>query len=98
MSVATARTLAWAARNRFQNGGQGLGAFAVADEDHGAGAQVEDQREVAVPLADGHLVDGDFLEVLELGLAERLARFRFWMSLMMSQLTPQMVGDVLDGA
>ena len=50
--------------------GQGLDALAIADEDHGPAVQVEHHREVAVPLADGDLVDGDLPEVLQLGLAE----------------------------
>ena len=68
---------------------QGLGAFAVADEDHGPAFQVQDHRQVAVPFADGDFVDGDLLELVQLGRAKRRCRCRFWISLMMSQLTPK---------
>ena len=49
---------------------QGLDAFAVADEHHGPGEQIEDHGQVAVPLADGDFIDGDLLELVQLGLAE----------------------------
>ena len=54
----------------FPEGFQGLHALAVADEHHGAGQQVEDHGEVMTPLADGDFVDGDLLELVQLGLAE----------------------------
>src|SRR5713101_4708441 len=49
---------------------QGLDAFAVADENHSPRAEVEDHRQVMMPLADGDLIDGDFLEFVQLGLAK----------------------------
>jgi hypothetical protein len=49
-------------------GRQGLGAFAVPHEHNRAAAKVEDQGKVAMAFADGQLVDGDLLEVLELRL------------------------------
>ena len=47
---------------------QGVGPLAVADEHHRAAVQVQHDRQVAVALADGDLVDGDVPQVLELGL------------------------------
>ena len=70
MSVATALILAVRRPQALPERLQGLGALAVADEDHRAAAQVQDHGQVAMPLADGDLVDGDLLELLQLGLAE----------------------------
>ena len=54
----------------FPEGNQGVGAFALADEDHGPANEVEHDGEVAVAVADGDFVDGEALEPLEFGLAE----------------------------
>ena len=51
-------------------GFQGVDAFAVADEHDGAGEQIEHHGQVAMSLADGDLIDGDLLELVQLGLAE----------------------------
>jgi hypothetical protein len=49
---------------------QGLDALAVADEDDGAAQQIQHHGDGVVPLADGDLVDGDLLVLVQLGLAE----------------------------
>src|SRR5262249_8722639 len=49
---------------------QRVGPLAVADEDHRPALQVHHHRQVAVPLGDGDLVDGDGVQVLELGLGK----------------------------
>ena len=51
-------------------GFQSIPAFAVADEHDRAGEQVEDDGQVAVALADVDFIDGDLLELMQLGLAE----------------------------
>src|SRR5579862_54981 len=47
-----------------------LHAFALADEDDRTGFQVEYDGQIAVPFADVDLVNGDLLELVQLGLAE----------------------------
>ena len=66
--MATASIFALLGRSRFQKGFKRVGPLAVADEDHGAAVQVQDDRQVAVPLGDGDLVNGDAPQVLEIGL------------------------------
>ena len=65
--------------------------------DDGAAAQVEHQREVAVALADGHLIDGDLLELLELGLGEPPLQIAFLDVLDNVPTDIEMPGRVLDG-
>jgi hypothetical protein len=59
MSMATASIFARLGRSRFQNG---FSASAPLP----AGLEVQDQGQVAMPLADGDLVDGDVPQVLQL--------------------------------
>ena len=70
MSVATACDLGPGPAQPLPEGLQGLHAFAVADEHHGAAEQVEHHGEVVMALADGDFIDGDLLELVQLGLAE----------------------------
>ena len=46
---------------------QGFGAFALADFDHRPYLQVQDDDQIAVSLADADLIDGDLLEIVQLG-------------------------------
>jgi hypothetical protein len=68
MSIATASTFALHRRSRFQKGFNASPPLAVANEDDRPALEVQDDRQVAVPLAHGDLVDGDLAEILELGL------------------------------
>jgi len=70
MSVATAAILARARRTRRQNGVRASTPLPSPDEHHRPGQQVEHHGQVVMPLADGDLVDGDLLELVQLGLAE----------------------------
>src|SRR6516165_1778523 len=47
---------------------QRVSSLAVADEDHSTALEVQNDCHVAVALSDGNLVDGDLMEVLQLGL------------------------------
>ena len=49
---------------------EGVHAFAVADEYHGAGEQIDNHGHVAVSLGDSDFIDGDLRELVQLGLAE----------------------------
>jgi hypothetical protein len=59
-----------AATEPLPKGLQRFGPLAIADEHHRSAVQVQDHRQVAVPLGDGDLVDGEVAQVLELGLGE----------------------------
>jgi hypothetical protein len=93
MSVATALMRAQTRPERPQ----GSDPLAVADVDHGATAQVQDQRQVAMALAHGHLVDGDLLETAQLGLAETPPQVAGLDVLDGVPTDAEMLGDVLDG-
>jgi hypothetical protein len=70
MSVATATILARARRTRRQNGVRASTPLPSPTGRHRPGQQVQDHGEVVMPLSDGDLVDGDLLELVQLGLAE----------------------------
>jgi len=72
-------------------------AFPLADEDHGTGIEVQDQRQVLVAFAHRDLVDGDPHQVFQLGLAEPSGKVTF--DDVLDQIPPhvQVLGDVLDG-
>ena len=59
MSVATASILARERRSRTQKSFKASRAFSLADVHHGPTLQVQHDRQVAVPLGRGDLVDGD---------------------------------------
>jgi hypothetical protein len=65
MSIATASTFALHRRSRFQKGFNASPPLAVANEDDRPALEVQDDRQVAVPLAHGDLVDGDLAEILD---------------------------------
>ena len=70
MSMATASIFAPLGRSRFQNGFSASAPLPSPTKTTAAALQVQDHRQVAVPLGDGDLVDGDVPQVLELGLGE----------------------------
>jgi hypothetical protein len=76
---------------------QGVGAFAVADEDDGAALEIEHHGEVAMSFADGDLVDGQQTQVLELGLRETLLQVPFLYVLDGVPADAEVLGHVLDG-
>jgi hypothetical protein len=76
---------------------EGDGSFAVADEDDDAAFEVEHHGEVAVPLADGDLVDGQQAQMLELGLGEMILQVPLLDILDGVSADAEMVGHVLDG-
>src|SRR5262249_15001599 len=76
---------------------QGLGALAVADENDGAGEQVQDQSDIVVSLTDRDLVDGDFLEFVQLGFAEAALQVPLLDVLDNVPTDLQVPGRVLDG-
>jgi hypothetical protein len=76
---------------------QGLGSLAVADEDDGAAFEVEHHGEVAMPLADGDLVDAQETQMLELGLGEALLQVPLLDVLDGVPTDAEMMGHVLDG-
>jgi hypothetical protein len=76
---------------------QGRRALAFAHEDHGAADQVQHYGQVAMPFGDGNLVDGDLLELMELGLAVMLLEVAFLDLFDGVPTDPQVLGHVLDG-
>ena len=76
---------------------QRIGPLAIADEDHRPALQVHDHRQVAVPLGDGDLVDGDGPEVLELGLGEAPRQVALLDVLDQVPTDVEVTGDVADG-
>ena len=75
---------------------QRIGPLAVADEDHGAAVQVQDDRQVAVPLGDRDLVNGDVPQVLELGLGIAAREVALLDVLDHVPADAEMLGDVAD--
>lgn len=76
---------------------QGVHALAVTDENHGAGEKIEDNGQVAMALADVDFVDGDLLEVVQLGLAELALEVPGLDVLDDVPANDQMFGNILDG-
>ena len=97
MSIATASIFALHRRSRFQNGFSASPALAVADEDDRPALEVQDDRQVAVSLGDGDLVDGDLPQVLELGLGVAAAEVALLDVLDDVPADAQVAGHVEDG-
>ncbi len=76
---------------------EGSDAFAVADEDDGAADQVEHHGQVAVSLADGDFIDGELLELVQLGLAEATFQRAGLDVLDGIPADLEVLGDILDG-
>ena len=76
---------------------EGIDTLAVADKHHRSGEQVQHHRQVAMALADGDLVDGDLLELVQLGLAETLLQGAGLDVLDHVPAHLEMLGHVLDG-
>src|SRR5262249_28779520 len=76
---------------------QRTGPLAVADEDHGAAVEVQDDSQVPVPAGHGDLVDGDVAEVLELGLGVPPRQVAPLDVLDEIPADIEVMGDVLDG-
>ena len=74
-----------------------VGPPAVADEDDRPAHQVHDDRQVAMPLGDSDLVDGDPLEVLQLGLGEAAREIALLDLLDRVPSDAQVAGDIADG-
>jgi len=89
--------LGMGATQPFEEDVQGFRPFAIADEHHRAGEEIEHDGEIMMSLADVDLVDGDLLEFVQLGFAE--AAFKV-LGLDFLDGVPadlKMVGHVLDG-
>src|SRR5437899_1253016 len=78
-------------------GFQGVCSLAPADVDDGPAFQVQDNRQVAVAVADGDFVDGNLSQLLQLGSAEAAAQILLVNLLDEVPTDSQVVGDVLDG-
>ena len=88
MSMATA-LIALQMAASFPEWLQGVGALAITDEDDRAAFQVQHHREVAVPLADRDLVDGQQTQVPQLRLGEMLFQMALLDVFVVSQPTPR---------
>ena len=76
---------------------QGLGPFAVAHKDYGPALEVQDDGQIAVPLAEGDLIDGDLLEFAQLGAGKAPAQAPFLDVFDDVPAHLQMAGHILDG-
>ena len=70
--MATASILALEHFNLFQKGVRASAPLPSPHKDHGSGLEVQDDGEIAMPLADADLVNGYLLEVLEAGAGKTL--------------------------
>lgn len=81
----------------FPEGREGLGALAVPHKDHCPGLEVQDNGEIAMPLADADLVNGYPLEILEARMSKALLEVAPLDVLDHVPAHAQMTGHVLDG-
>src|SRR5262245_24583347 len=81
----------------FPEGIQGIGALAVADEDHGAGVEIEYDRQVMMAFADADFVDGDASQMFELGLGKMPLEVAFLNVLDRIPADTEVSGNILDG-
>src|SRR4029077_8420238 len=76
---------------------EGIHAFAIADEDDGTSFQIEHDGQIPVPLADVDFIDGNLLELVQLGLAEAALEIPGLDVLDRVPANGQVVSDILDG-
>src|ERR1700722_7101923 len=85
------------ATQALPEGFQSVPALAVADEHDSSGEEIEHDGQVTLPLADVDFIDGDLLELVELGLAEAALQMLGLHLLNGVSTDQQMGGDILDG-
>src|SRR5436190_20280676 len=76
---------------------EGIHAFTVSDVDDGTRFKIEHDGQIPVSLADVDFIDGDLLELVQLGLAEAAREIPGLDVLDRVPANGQVVGDILNG-